>query len=496
VLPADEEILFRALRRKDVRFDGRFFVGVTSTGIYCRPVCPARAALRKNLRFYEQAAAAEAAGFRPCRRCRPETAPGSPPWLGPAAVVGRALRLLEHGASEEGLAAFASRFGVGERQLRRLFVRHLGASPGQILRTRRIHFAKQLVVETAMPLTEVALAAGFRSVRQFNAAYRETFRRTPTEARRGKHAGAADAPDATLELRLPYRPPLAWRELLGFIGARAIPGVEAVTGDGYRRTFDVEGRAGVLEVRPSGDEGRLSLSIRGGSPRALAELVRRLRRQLDLDADPVSIGEQLGRSPMLAPLLRARPGLRVLRAFEPFETLVRVVLGQQISVRAATTLSGRLVERFGAPFAGDPDLTRLFPEPADLQDAPLEEIGLPASRAEALRALARQVLDGTLPLDGSAELEELVQRLCAAPGIGPWTAHTLAMRVAGEPDAFPASDLVLRQVGGGAGRDPVSAAELEALAEPWRPFRAYAAMHLWTHAALDGEGHANHPVAV
>lgn len=496
MLPAGEDILYRALRRKDARFDGRFFVGVVTTGIYCRPVCPARAALRKNIRFYEQSAAAEAAGFRPCRRCRPETAPGSPPWLGPAAVVGRALRLLEHGATEEGLATFASRFGVGERQLRRLFVRHLGASPGQILRTRRIHFAKQLVVETGMPLTEVALAAGFGSVRQFNAAYQETFRRTPTQARRGKHAGSPDAPDATLELKLPYRPPLAWRELLGFIAARAIPGVESVSGDRYRRTFDVEGHAGVLEVRPSGEEGRLVLAVRGGSPRALGELVRRLRRQLDLDADPVSVGEQLERSPLLAPLVRARPGLRVLRAFDPFETLVRVVLGQQISVRAATTLSGRLVEKLGAPFAGDPELKALFPEPSDLQEARLEEIGLPSARAEALRALSRQVLDGTLPLDGSAELEELVKRLCAAPGIGPWTAHTLAMRVAGEPDAFPASDLVLRQIASGTGRQPLSAAAVEAMAEPWRPFRAYAAMHLWTHAALDGEGHADRPVAV
>jgi len=494
VLPADDDILYRALRRRDARFDGRFFVGVVTTGIYCRPVCPARAALRQNIRFYPHAAAAEAAGFRPCRRCRPETAPGSPPWLGPAAVVGRALRLLEHGASEEGVAAFASRFGVGERQLRRLFVRHLGASPGQILRTRRVHFAKQLVVETTMPLTEVALAAGFGSVRQFNAAYRGTFGRTPTEARRrGRHAGALDAP---LELKLPYRPPLAWRELLGFIQARAIPGVESVSGDAYRRTFDVEGRAGVLEVRPSSEEGRLVLAVRGGSPRALYELVRRLRRQLDLDADPVSVAEQLGRSPELAPLVQARPGLRVLRAFDPFETLVRVVLGQQISVRAATTLAGRLVERFGSPFAGDPALKALFPEPSDLASAPLEEIGLPAARAEALRALSRQVRDGTLPLDGSAELDELVRRLCAAPGIGPWTAHTLAMRVAGEPDAFPASDLVLRQVGAGAGLPPLSAAELEAKAEPWRPFRAYAAMHLWIHAALDGEGHANRPVAV
>jgi len=496
VLPADEEVLYRALRRKDVRFDGRFFVGVVTTGIYCRPVCPAKAALRKNIRFYPHPAAAEAAGFRPCRRCRPETAPGSPPWLGPAAVVGRALRLLEHGATEEGLAAFASRFGVGERQLRRLFVRHLGASPGQILRTRRIHFARQLVVETTMPLTEVALAAGFGSVRQFNAAYRETFARTPTEARRRRHQAALDAP---LELRLPYRPPLAWKELLAFIAARAIPGVESVRDGAYRRTFDVEGRAGVVEVRPSGDEGRLVLAVRGGSPRALFELVRRLRRQLDLDADPVSIAEQLGASAALAPLVRARPGLRVLRAFDPFETLVRVVLGQQISVRAATTLAGRLVERFGAPFAGDPDLQRLFPEPTDLQDAPLEEIGLPAARAEALRGLARQVVEGTLPLDGSAELEELVRALCAVPGVGPWTAHTLAMRVAGEPDAFPASDLVLRQAGAGPGRPPLAPAELEAKAEPWRPFRAYAAMHLWTHAALDaadGERHVDHPVAV
>jgi len=493
VLPGDD-ILHRALRRKDARFDGRFFAAVVTTGIYCRPICPAKAALRKNVRFYPHAAAAEAAGFRPCRRCRPETAPGSPPWLGPAAVVGRALRLLEHGEAGDGLAAFASRFGMGERQLRRLFIRHLGASPARILRTRRIHFARQLVAETSLPLSEVALAAGFGSIRQFNATYRETFAHTPTEARRGRRPGALAAP---LELRLPYRPPLAWRELLAFIRARAIPGVEAVLGDAYRRTFEVDGGRGVLEVRPSGEEGRLVLAVSGGgSPAALFELVRRLRRQLDLDADPVSVSEHLERSVALARLVRARPGLRVLRAFEPFETLVRVVLGQQISVRAATTLAGRLVERFGAPVAGGPELHRLFPGPRDLQDAPLEEIGLPSARAESLRALARQALDGMLPLDGSAPLDELVRKLCATPGVGPWTAHVLAMRVAGEPDAFPASDLSLRQAGGVAGGPPLTAAELEARAEPWRPFRAYAAMHLWTHAALEGGADADHPLAV
>jgi AraC family transcriptional regulator of adaptative response / DNA-3-methyladenine glycosylase II len=486
VLP-DEETLYRAVQRRDARFDGRFFTAVKTTGVYCRPVCPARTPLRRNVRFFSHPASAEAAGFRPCRRCRPDSAPGTPPWVGPAAVVGRALRLLEDGAAEDGLHAFSERLGLGERHLRRLFVRHLGASPAQVVRTRRLHFARQLVEQTPMPLAQVALAAGFGSVRQFNAAFREMFGRTPTEARRTRPPAAGDR-DAPLTLRLPFRAPLAWRHLLAFLAPRTTPGVEEVAEDTYRRTFAIDGCAGVLEVRqPTPSEPALLLTVRGGAPRILAELVRRVRRQLDLDADPFSIDQRLGESPLLRPLVKARPGLRVLRAFDPFETAVRIVLGQQVSVRAATTLCARLVERFGAPFAGGAGaLTRLFPDPSDLASAPLEEIGLPATRAETIRALARDVAttDGHTPL----------------PGIGPWTAQLLAMRVGGEPDAFPASDLVLRQAAARVASAPRTSAQptspkaLEGMAEAWRPFRAYAAMHLWTHATEHHQGEGTYDV--
>lgn len=478
----DEETLYRAVQRRDARFDGRFFTAVVTTGVYCRTVCPARTPLRRNVRFYSHPASAEAAGFRPCRRCRPDAAPGTPPWVGPAAVVGRALRLLEDGAGEDGLRAFSERVGLGERHLRRLFVRYLGASPAQVVRTRRLHFARQLAEQTAMPLTEVALAAGFGSVRQFNAAFREMFGRTPTDARRGRRPAAGDG-DAPLTLRLPFRAPLSWSQLLAFVAPRAIPGVESVEGGVYRRTFEIDGCSGALEARLADDGPALLLSVRGGAPRILAELVRRVRRQLDLDADPFSVAQRLGGSPLLRPLVKARPGLRVLRAFEPFETAVRVVLGQQVSVRAATTLCGRLVERFGAPIAGGPGgLTRLFPQAAALASAAVEEIGLPATRAGTIRALARDLT----ATDGNTAL----------PGIGPWTSQLLAMRVGGEPDAFPAADLVLRQAAG-RGASPLSPKELEAMAEPWRPFRAYAAMHLWTHATAEGRNDdANHPVAV
>ena len=463
----DEETCYRAARSRDARFDGRFFTAVKTTGIYCRPICPARTPLRKNVRFFACAAAAEEAGFRPCRRCRPDAAPGTPAWNGPSATVARAIRLIDRGALDDGSADdLAARLGVGGRQLRRLFAEHLGTSPLLVARSRRAHFARALLDATAWPMARVAEEAGFHSVRRFNEVMQSVFRRTPTELRR---RGGADG--ASVTLRLAYRPPYDWPALAAFLGARAIPGVESVDSGRYLRTVET----GRIEVRRDPGRNALNLTLtpfRREQAQAL-EIAGRVRRMFDLDADPLQIGAVLSADTRLGASVRARPGLRIPGAWDPFESCVRAILGQQVSVRAATTFAGRLVEAFGsrspAPTGG---LTHLFPAPEQLASAPLERIGLTRARAESIRCAARsaQVLR-----DRTESLEGLIDRLCTLPGVGPWTAHYLAMRAFGEADAFPAGDLGLRKALGEA-----SSAELERRSAAWRPWRAYAAMHLWS----------------
>jgi len=471
---------YRALLSRDRRFDGRFFIGVVTTGVYCRPVCPVSPAKPENARFFACAAAAEAAGFRPCRRCRPDAAPGTPAWMGSSAAVTRALRLITDGALDDGgVDTLAARLGMSARQLRRLFATHLGASPSDIARARRVHFARRLLDDTTLPITQVALSAGFTSIRQFNHAFRTTFRAAPTALRRRDAQGMPHA-GGELRVRLPYRPPLRWTAMVEFIKLRAIPGVEAVNGGTYRRTIAVNGAAGVLELRPAADPGNPHVLLRVRLPRyaELLQVVERARRIFDLDADPLRISGHLRRSPALAPLLRAMPGLRVPGAWDAFELAVRAVLGQQVTVRGATTLAGRLVQMCGTPVDLGEGLTHLFPEAATLAEADLGAIGLPRARAATLRALARGVASGSLVLDAPHGVTDAVTRLCAIPGVGEWTAHYIAMRAFGEPDAFPASDLGLRRaLGNGAG--PLSATALTRLAEAWRPWRAYAAMYLW-----------------
>ncbi len=496
LMDLDAAHCYQALLSKDRRFDGRIFVGVVTTGVYCRPICPVVPPKPENTRFFACAAAAEAAGFRPCKRCRPETAPGTPAWLGTSAVVSRALRLIAEGALDEGgVEALATRLGIGDRQLRRLFLQHLGASPADVARVRRVHFARALLDETDLPMTEVAFSSGFRSIRQFNHAVRSSFAASPTALRR-RRARNAVAEGGGVAVRLAYRPPLAWTEMLRFLAARAIPGLEAVEGGRYRRLVEANGAAGVVEVsletvsrRGSGGSaghrnGLPRLSVRIHLPRCegFIDVVERVRRLFDLDADPWLIGEQLRRSPRLRANLEAHPGLRVPGAWEPFELAVRAVLGQQVTVRGATTLAGRLLREFGTPTeSGDAQLTHLFPRAETLAGAALERLGLPAARAATIRALAAAVAEKRLVLDAAQGLEDVVQRLCAIPGMGPWTAHYIAMRALGEPDAFPSTDLGLRRaLGNGAG--PASARELDRVAESWRPWRAYAAMHLWIGA--------------
>lgn len=489
---------YQAILSRDRRFDGRFFTGVVTTGIYCRPICPVVPPKFVNMRFFACAAAAEAAGFRPCKRCRPETAAGTPAWAGTSAVVARALRLISEGALDAGgVDALADRLGIGGRQLRRLFAQHLGASPADVARARRVHFARSLLDDTNLPITEVALSAGFASIRQFNHAVRATFGQSPTALRRRRGRREPADNGAGILVKLPYRPPLAWAAMLRFLALRAIPGVEVVERDTYRRTVEVNGAPGLIEVwsdtdtessgghsglpRPQNRRHAAHLLMRVELPRSdsLIDVVERARRVFDLGADPLRITEHLSQSPPLRPLLDTLPGLRVPGAWDTFELAVRAILGQQVTVQGATTLAGRLVEAFGARLQSSRDgLTHVFPRPEVLADADLAPIGLPRARAATIRALAASVARGALALDASQGLDDVVARLCAIPGMGPWTAHYIAMRALGEPDAFPSTDLGLRRaLGNGAG--PLPAPKLAQLAEAWRPWRAYAAMYLW-----------------
>jgi AraC family transcriptional regulator of adaptative response / DNA-3-methyladenine glycosylase II len=476
----DADACYRALATRDRRFDGRFFTGVRSTGIYCRPVCPAPTPRRENCVFLACAAAAEAAGFRPCRRCRPEASPGTPAWLGTSASVSRALRLIGDGALDRGsVPELAARLGLGPRQLRRLFLAHLGAAPVAVASTRRVLFARRLLDETSLPVAEVALASGFRSVRRFNEAMRAAFRTTPTGLRRSRgRPGAA----TELTLRLPFRAPLPWPALLAFLAPRATPGVEEVAGDAYRRSFQVEGAQGVVEVRPVPGRDHLLARLRLAAPAPLIRIAERLRALFDLGADPGAIEPQLRADPLLARRLAALPGIRVPGAFDAFELAVRAVLGQQVSVAAATKLAGRLAAAHGAKLRVSPwpgsSLRLLFPTPGALAGLDPRASGLPRARAAALAGLAGAVARRELALDGSRDLETSVRDLAALPGIGAWTAHVIAMRALREPDAFPAGDLGLRRALGAPGR-PASPAEVEARAEAWRPWRAYAAALLW-----------------
>ncbi len=508
----DANACYRALQTRDARFDGRFFVAVRSTGVYCRPICPARTPRFENCLFVRCAAAAQEAGFRPCLRCRPEASPGTPAWQGTSATVSRAVALIGQGAlDDDSVDVLASRLGIGERHLRRLFAEHLGASPVAVAQTQRLLFAKKLIDETRMPMSEIAFASGFASIRRFNDAVRKTWDKTPrelrgarggtsarggtrarggTSARNGTspHGNATDASPA-LVLRLPFRPPFDWDALVGFLSLRAIPGVEVATPERYARSIRVGDAVGVVEVEPVRDkkagENHLLARLHGSGPAQMIRVSDRLRRLFDLSADPERIAAQLSNDRSLRPRLRAHPGLRVPGAWDGFELAVRAILGQQVSVRGATTLAGRLARTYGQKL---PELSinrdrempaLLFPTPEALVDIDPTAVGLTRARGEAIAALAATVAAGELDLDVSADPDETMARLRALPGIGEWTAQYIAMRALCEPDAFPASDLVLRKVLA-TGEAKLSAKQVACRAESWRPWRAYAALHLWT----------------
>ncbi|MEW6126867.1 MAG: AlkA N-terminal domain-containing protein [Acidobacteriota bacterium] len=478
----DRDICYKAALSRDQRFDGRFFIGVTSTGIYCRPICPARTPKPTNMKFFACAAAAEEAGFRACRRCRPESAPGTPAWLGTSVTVARALKLISEGALDEtNLEFLAARLGMGERHLRRLFTEELGVSPSVVAQTRRVHFAAKLLEETQLPIGEVAFGAGFRSIRRFNDVMKKSFGKSPSMFRRAIDKTDSRNESGKLNLKIPFRHPYNWQQVVGFLQPRAITGVEVITPYSYRRTFAIQNACGILEVRPSMKEHCLWLSLPAIDTRLLRVIVERVRRLFDCNADPLRISEHLKQDALLAPIIRRHQGLRVPGAFDNFEIAVRAILGQQITVAGATTLSGRLVQTLGKKIYDDRNdgLTCLFPTPEVLAASDLTEIGLPQARAKTISALAEAVLERPTLLDGIDGLDETLIALTAIKGIGEWTAQYIAMRVMGEPDAFPASDLALRRAASNS-TEPISAKALAEQAEAWRPWRSYAAMFLWS----------------
>jgi len=482
-ISANFDLCYRALCSRDPRFDGRFFIGVATTGVYCRPICPARTAHASHVRFYPCAAAAEAAGFRGCRRCHPEASPGSPDWNVRADLVARALRLVAEGVVDtEGVAGLASRLCVSERHLRRELVAEVGVSPLALARTRRAQTARLLIDQTSLPLTTIAFTAGFTSIRQFNETMQASFGCPPSALRR--RSPAENGGVGKLALHLSYRPPFDAVSLLTYLRQRALPGVEEVTASCYRRTIVLPGSRGIIELEPQEKTRTILLRVQFDTVNDLSMLEQRCRHLFDLDGDPAALAPFLAADPFLAPLVTTRPGLRLPGAVDGFELAVRAILGQQISVAGARTLAGRLVAALGVPLEQPQGaLTHFFPSPHMIAQANLQGLGLTRSRITALQALARAVLEEGLVLDRSADRERTRAHLLALPGVGPWTASYICMRALGDPDAFPVTDLGLRHAFEQQGKES-SPRKMERHAEEWRPWRAYAAHHLW--ASLSG----------
>jgi AraC family transcriptional regulator, regulatory protein of adaptative response / DNA-3-methyladenine glycosylase II len=477
----DPQICEKARLARDPRFDGIFFTGVLSTGIFCRPVCPAPQPKAANVVYFPSAAAAAAAGLRPCLRCRPESAPGTPAWNGTSATAGRAMHLIRQGALNDGnVEALAARLGLGSRQLRRLFQQHIGASPIAMVNTQRLLFAGKLLIETSMPVTQVAFACGFGSIRRFNAAFHQTYGQSPSAFRR--QAASRNIPGAAFKctLTLAYRPPFAWERMLEFYRSRTIPGVEGVDTDGYRRTIHVESGTGLIQVHPASSGHALEVNVELPDSLGLMQVVERVRRMFDLDANMDAIEPTLAADPRMASIVRQLTGMRLPCAWDPFETAVRAIVGQQISVKAARTVLGRIVSRTGTPLNSEnpAGLSQCFPTAAAIAEADLQGIGMSDKRIHSLKQLALTVAKHPRFLEIEGSLDAFVQRTTALPGIGPWTAHYIALRGLGEPDAFPAGDLglahALRQNGVRPGPK-----QIMELAEKWRPWRGYAAIYLW-----------------
>ncbi len=448
----DLGVCSRARLARDARFDGKFFIGVLTTKIYCRPICRSRTSKESNVRYFPSAAAAAEAGFRPCLRCRPECSPGTPAWAGTQSTVSRALQLIsETGLEGGGVEALAEHLGMGSRHLRRLFLRHLGATPSAVAQTRRVHFAKKLIDETTLPMTQIAFAAGFGSVRRFNAAIRNVYHRTPSQIR-SLAQKMSRQPENHYLFHLNFRPPYDWKRTLEFLAVQATPGVEVAEGGYFRRSISLSGNRGYFEVSLDASRNALNVRVQISEPRSLFFIIERIRAS-------------------------SHPGLRVPGCWNGFELATRAILGQRIGTERANALAGRMVRAFGQPFCPANGLTHLFPTPEVLANTDLESIGLPRPQADAIRALAHAVRNGQISFEKVVDSNAFLMRLSEIPGTGESTAQWVAIRNLREPDAFPFADRDLaRALALG------SSSEFEDRSRAWRPWRAYAAIYLWTFA--------------
>ena len=485
-------VSYRALQTRDRRFDGHLFVGVTSTGIYCRPICPAKTAKFENCRFFRTAAAAQEAGFRACLRCRPEISPEMAGWRGTSNTVSRGLALIAEGFLDQADASvemLADRLGIGERHLRRLFEEHLGASPSTVAQTRRILFAKQLIHETRLSMNDVAMAAGFGSVRRFNDTFKKLYRRPPSQLRRtSKHKSALPLHQSVC-LHIAYQPPYDWNSFLTYLAARAIDGLEEVRDGVYRRTVSFEGSDGIVEVSNNPERQGLAVQIHLLSVRALSVVALRVRRMFDVYADVDRIGIHLSSDPTLARLIVKRPGLRVPGSWDGFELAVRAILGQQVTVEAGRQLAGKLVRLCGrpSPALSNDSLSYVFPSAQCVVSADLSALGMPRSRKETIQLLAKAVAANPRFFEVPGSCEEVIGRLRAVPGVGDWTAQYIALRAFQQTDAFPVTDIGSLRGTAGLDGTAMSAAQLLGRAEMWRPWRAYAAQHLWAAGEPDAD---------
>jgi AraC family transcriptional regulator, regulatory protein of adaptative response / DNA-3-methyladenine glycosylase II len=481
----DHDTCYRAIIAKDARFDGRIFTAVLTTGIYCRPVCPARLPKSANVSFYPSAAAAQEAGYRPCLRCRPETAPDTPAWRGTSATIGRALRLIEEGGlNEHGVEHLAMRLGIGDRQLRRLFLKHVGATPIAVAQTRRLLLAKQLLHETRLPMAQVALASGFRSIRRFNEVFQTLFDRAPMAIRRGLTPEIAHEKAGQLVVKLRYRAPYDWDGVLQFLSHRLYDGVEAIVDGDYVRSFWIDGVAGIVRIGNGGPDW-LKVSVACDNLACLPKVIAKVRSAFDLGADPLAIHEGLHADPLLGPIVAQRPGLRVASSWDGFDGVVRAVLGQQITVKAAIALGSKLTQTLGPTLPKHLTLagvTNRFPDPIDIANTDLSFMPMPKSRQRTLSAVGKMFAENPGVLGGRGD--EVRGRLAAIPGIGPWTLDYIALRVLRDPDALPASDVALVRAMTIVSGHPSSPTLLAEHGKTWQPWRSYASQYLW--ASLSG----------
>jgi len=477
----DDDACYRAVQARDSRFDGWFFTGVRTTGIFCRPSCPARTALRGNVEFHPTAAACVRAGFRACLRCRPDTTPGSPQWDLAGDVAARAVRAINDGVVDrEGVAGLADRLGYSARQLHRLLTAALGAGPIELARANRAATARTLLETTTLPVAQVAFASGFGSLRQFNDTVREFFGTTPTALRRSRGGRSPSATASHVPLRLALRPPYCAAPLFKFLAERAIIGVEVGDEHSYARTLALPYATGVLRATaPAPDARWLDCTISLEDFRDLPAAVERTRRLFDLDADPVAVDETLARDPLLRRCVEGSPGMRVPGHVDGNEIAVRAILGQQVSVAAARRLAGDLAEKLGRPVDGGGGLVRTFPDAASIGALDPGELPMPRARATTLVTLAGALANGEIRLDAGADRDDVATALLGIKGVGPWTVSYVRMRALGDPDAFLPGDLALRRTLARVGRSVVGAAPTEA-SLPWRPYRSYAMLHLWS----------------